>query len=370
MEQKIETEQIKLLCPKCKAEVTDQGYEMLRRVTGYSLEVLKNGGMNKVVATWSIGVTVLQSTGAKVVNEESATKIVQMALEAFRNIQSPEIEKQKILEAEERGRREFLSTIEQNEELKEELKQQKKENKELEERYNATLERIEGHLGKFLNIPTFRGVAQEKMIAKTLAKFAKQDDFTREKATNEGEDIKAIVKEGKQELGIISIESKNNKTFKNDYISKLRIYMGNHQTTHGILACKTLPDPAQDDRLYEITEDGIWITSLDYLPFCYLAVRELLKKAKQLDIDSTKNKEEYLELVNRFRATIESKQYKDKIIAIREGMQLLRNCSDKLRSYSKNHCDTLNELANSIINNMASIETMNREAIGGDSNAP
>jgi hypothetical protein len=201
------------------------------------------------------------------------------------------------------------------------------------------------------------------MIAKTLGAFAKDDEITREKATNEGEDVKAVVMNGNQELGVVCIESKNNSKYSKKYLDQIRGYMSQHKTCFGILAVKVMPDTAQNEQLYEITEDGIWITSLDYLPFCYLAIRELLKKSKQLDIDATKNKEEYIELINKFRVVVEGKQYKEKIIAIRENIQLLRDCSDKLRSYSKNHCDTLNKVSNSIINDLASIESMNKEVL-------
>lgn len=361
MKQELEIKEIKIFCQKCKADMTEQGYEMLHRITGVSVDSLKNGGMNKVVATWSIGQTVLQSTGAKVMNEESAAKIVKLALEEFRKIQEPEITKEKVREIEEKAKSQFWQQEQTIEELKEEIKQY---NKELETKYNATLERIEGHLGKFLNVPAFRGAAQERLIAKTLGAFVKEDEITREKATKEGEDVKAIVKENKQELAVVCIESKNNKKFSQEYLTDVRGYMNKHKTTYGILAVKVLPDAAQDDRLYQITEDGIWITSLEYLPFCYMAIRELIKKVKQLDIDVTKSKEEYMELLNRFRSTIESKGYKDKIISAKESIKSLRDSSDRLRTYAKNHCDTLDKIATSIVNDIASIETMNKEALG------
>ncbi len=362
MKQELEIEQ-KILCPKCKVDITEVGYQLLRKITGYSIESLKNGGMKEVTAVWTIGKTVLKSTGTKVVNEESATKIVKLALEEFRKIQEPEITKEKVSEIQERTRMEFTGLLQGNEDLKQENKDLRKQNKELEIKFNAALERIEGHFGKFLNIPAFKGAAQEKMIAKTLGGFAKDDEITREKATNEGEDIKAVVMDGNQELGVVCIESKNNSKYSKKYLDQIRGYMSQHKTCFGILAVKVMPDTAQNEQLYEITEDGIWITSLDYLPFCYLAVRELLKKSKQLDIDATKNKEEYIELINKFRVVIEGKQYKEKIIAIRENIQLLRDCSDKLRSYSKNHCDTLNKISNSVINDLASIESMNKEVL-------
>ena len=366
MRQELEIELTKIVCPKCGKDITEVSYELLHKVTGYSVESLKNGGMKEVIAVWAIGKTVLKSTGTKVVNEESATKIVKLALEEFRKIQEPEITKEKIKEIEEKAKSQFWQQEQTIEELKEEIKQYKKDNKELETKYNATLERIEGHLGKFLNIPAFRGAAQEKMIAKTLGTFVKEDEITREKVTQEGEDVKAIVKENKQELAVVCVESKNNKNFKQEYLRDIRGYMDKHKTTYGILAVKVLPDTSQDDRLYQITEDGIWITSLEYLPFCYMAIRELIKKAKQLDIDVTRSKEEYMELINRFRTMIESKEYRDKIIAIKENIEQLRKCSDRLRSYSKTHCDTLDNIAKSIVNDVASIETMNKEALGGN----
>lgn len=366
MRQELEIKEIKIFCQKCKADMTEQGYEMLHRITGVSIDSLKNGGMNKVIATWTIGQTVLQSTGTKVVNEESAGKIVKLALEEFRKIVEPEITKEKITEIEERAKSQFWQQEQTLEQLREEVKQYKKENKELETKYNATLERIEGHLGKFLNVPAFRGAVQEKMIAKTLGAFVKEDEITREKATQEGEDVKAIIKENKQELAVVCIESKNNKKFSQEYLTDIRGYMNKHKTTYGILAVKVLPDAAQDDRLYHITEDGIWITSLEYLPFCYMAVRELVKKVKQLDVDVTRSKEEYMELLNRFRSTIESKEYRDKIISVKDSIKSLRDSSDRLRAYSKTHCDTLDKIATSIINDIASIETMNKEALGGN----
>src|SRR3989338_5025224 len=131
MKQELEIEQ-KILCPKCKTDITEAGYQLLRKITGYSIESLKNGGMKEVIAVWAIGKTVLKSTGTKVVNEESATKIVKLALEEFRKIQEPEITKEKIKEIEEKAKSQFWQQEQTIEELKEEIKQYKKDNKELE----------------------------------------------------------------------------------------------------------------------------------------------------------------------------------------------------------------------------------------------
>lgn len=373
MEQKLEIEQTKILCPKCGTDITEQGYELMHKITGYSIDNLKNGGIKQVRTEIIIGQTVLKSTGAKVVNKENAREICEEVYKKLKTTLQPEITKEKEEEireeAEELARKESWQKEQTINDLKEEIKQYKRGIKELEQNYNATLERIEGHLGKFLNLPAFKGIGQEKFIAKTLVKFVKNDEFTREKATNEGEDIKATVKENKQELAVVVIESKNNKKFKKEYLTKIRSYMDKYKTNYGILALKTMPDTAQDDRLYEITEDGIWITSLDYLPFCYLAVRELVKKAKQLDIDVTKNKGEYLELINKFRSTVESKEYRNKILSIQGNIRLLRQASDRLRSNSKIHCNTLDKIAKGIVNDIATIESLNKEAIGGDLNA-
>ena len=242
----MEIEQIKKMCPKCGKDITDLCFETLHKMTGYSIESLMNGGMNEVRATWTIGETVLKSTGTKAVNEDSAAKIVELTLEKFRKIQEPQITKEKIKEIEEKAKNQFWQQEQTLKELKEENKQYKKENRELETRYNLALENINTNFGKLLNLPTFKGVAQEKMIAKTLSPFAQEDEITREKPTLEGEDVKAIIKENKQELAIICIESKNNKSFKREYITQIRDYMQKSKTIYGILAVKVLPDTAPD----------------------------------------------------------------------------------------------------------------------------
>jgi len=357
----METEQIKEVCTKCGNNITELRYELLQGLTGYSIESLMNGGMKEVTATWNIGKIVLKSTGSKVINEDGANKIIKLALEELRRIQEPQITKEKIKEIEEKVKNQFWQQEQTLKELKDENRQYKKEIRELETRYNLTLDNINTNFGKLLNIPALKGASQEKMIAKTLSVFAPEDEITREKPTSEGEDVKAIIKENKQELAVVCIESKNNKSFKKEYLTQIRTYMEKNKTIHGILAVKVLPDTAQDDRLYQITEDGIWITSLDFLPFCYMAVRELIKKIKQIDM--TKDKEGYLELLSRFRNIVDGKQYKDKIISIRRNIDSLRTSSDRLRGYSKNHCDTLDDIAKSIMGDIGSIEIMNKQAL-------
>ncbi len=325
-------------CSECQPKA----YRLLANLTGLDMKSLKNGGQYIAKTAFYVGKQIMEVKGTEAINENSARKI---AFEAIKWL------KENKLASDELQKREL------------EIKELKREIKEKDKRYSTDVSEIREMLAKLTYSPFAMGKMQEKQIATRLKTVAKNDTFTTEKSTKSGEDVLAKVTHQNKEVGAIVVESKNVKQWSNDFVNQTKRYMKKEGTAYAIIATTVLPDDKTNDKMYEITNDGIWIVRLDYLEVAYRALRDLLIKVKDVEIESNKKISDFTKLMKRFKDIVSSQEYQSKFTEIAQKADKLRQMSDRLRDYSKGHCDTLNEIAKNLIENINDLENMNKQAI-------
>lgn len=327
-------EDLKFTCPKCGTILTNRVFSLLEKITGMKRDDLQNGGLQEIVTTFYAGKVVMKRVHTDIATVEATKEI----LKQVRELIKPEL----------------------NEKEKHELENKIKE---LEGQVAFLQNSIRDQLSKLLYQPFLAGKIQEKQIAKRLKTISPDDEFNTEKSYKEGEDVIALIKSEKKQIGKIVIESKNTKKWNNSFISQIRYYMERENTPFAIIATKTLPDDSANDKMYTLTEDGIWIVRLEYLEIAYRALRDLVTKLEEQKLLSQQKIKDVRKVLETFKEKVISEEYKQKFSNIVELSKTLENMSDRLENYSIEFCEDLDNLAEEIRKNINSIQLINKQIL-------
>lgn len=176
----------------------------------------------------------------------------------------------------------FKELLDENrEELRDDLE---KKNSLLRSEIQKELRGLLKALMETVGNPLKYGRIQEETIPKRLKAVRPEDNFNTEKSARKGEDITCIVRENKEILGKIVVESKKVKRWSSSYIEQTRRYMEKENTEFGILATTTMPSDALS---YTTIINGVIVVKIDYVELAYLFLREHLVLKSSLEREHT-----------------------------------------------------------------------------------
>lgn len=330
----LETKKLKITCPQCGAVITNKVYSILEKITGMEKIEMKNGGLQDITTTFYAGRVVMRRVQKEIATVEATKEI----LKEVRELIKPELD--------EKEKQKFEKRIE-----------------ELEDGTRFLQTDIKEQLAKIVYQPVFSGKAQEKQIAKRLKTISPEDEFNTEKSTKEGEDILAVIKIQNKEIGKIIIESKNIKKWTSYCITQIRGYMERENTQFAIVATTVLPDDSANDKMYSITEDGIWVVKLEYLEMAFRALRDFLIKLAEQKMLSQQKFKKLTKAFELFTDTVNSEGYKQKFSNVVQLSKEIEGMSERLGNYSSTFCKDLDDLAENVRKNVMSIQEINSKIV-------
>ena len=138
------------------------------------------------------------------------------------------------------------------------------------------------------------GSSTERIILQELKRACPLDTFSNDLALKHGTDIIGTVIDKQRTCGKISISVKNTGTWGNNYMNQILQNMKDDGTHVGILATKSSPAEALNERMYVPTDtldrNVIIVVKLEYISLAYFALRHLAihmfeKEQEQKQID-------------------------------------------------------------------------------------
>lgn len=188
---------------------------------------------------------------------------------------------------------------------------------------------VEGGLTELIERVAGTGVGEvgEKITIKDLKSLCPTDEFSAEKATKQGTDIVATVKENDKEFGTVAISVKFVAQWEGTHLQQLRKNMKQEHTAFGLLVTKAFPRDALNDKGYvKTTKSGemLLLVKPEYAPIAYYGYRQAAmawERAKSIIEDEQKRIHEQNRITKAIMEWISGKGFKDATNGIDEATE-------------------------------------------------
>jgi len=341
------------ICPSCGIDLTESFLIMLSKVTGISVEELRNGAINEIVFKLRIAEITLMKARISIeedeITEKTLVKVTSLLSEWERKMLLPKLTQDE--------REEYEQQIE---ECRRQFEDEREKRRELDQRFKEAWNRVRELEDKLGQVPYFKGEEQEKSLIKQLEAVARHidDEFTLKNETSLGEDIICKVIDNGQIVGCIIIESKNVKKWKNEYIEQLKTEIRRQDAVDGILVTMAMPANALHKH-FHVTKEGLWVVSPEATAIAYRAKRDFHVSLRRAQL-SEKQATEALRL---FQERVFSKGYLGKFEDIMEAANNVEAAANTIQSSVERRCTTLRKQAEAIRNRIEELKKVHDEII-------
>ena len=175
-----------------------------------------------------------------------------------------------------------------------------------------------------------QGEVQELMIEEFLRTTFPSDEIGEIKKGVSGADVKHIVRNRIGiEVGIIIYESKNTKSFQNDWLEKLQSDAEQEKASVAILITKTMPKGMEHLDLM----NGVWVCSISEFKGLVLALRENLIKLSEVRMAQT-NKGDKMQMLYDYLTDVKFAEQIRRVVLgfkeLREGYEKEKKAQQKI----------------------------------------
>lgn len=323
------------ICPLCGNQFTNDSltqWNLTEEIISKIQELLEQGNFIVVLELGMLAAKLLDPDKFNITAQlnEALKELIKTANKNNQDTNKEISKQQEIYEKERLLKQEEIlkNTIERKAEIQELLTELEK----LSAQFNSISEKIVE--------PTKRGDIGEIIVIKDLKSAVPTDEFDDTKASKHGPDIIGIVKRNGTPLGKVVISVKNTQSWSTEFIEQAKRNCKAENTHWVILASKTFPNEALNQKIYFYNEKIILVKP-EYTSLVYMGIREAViywyDACKLIDQKITEQ-EIVQHSVRALRDWVDSIKFKE-FIELLEGIKKLSKDTDEVLEHVANHIE-------------------------------